>query len=294
MNGFDGADSADEEEGGDGADEEEDNIGEEDEPSVYASSGLASKKHGHQTGLSISLSNASLSNGINGRKRSMTGSSTGVEEWDLAKKTRKASNGSEHAPTSDDDDDYNAVDDISDSDGEEPDVEKLEERLIIDSEANQVDDFVVQDLRGDSSDEWPGLDETPFADPHSLDLFANAMIERYYSPSPAPAIRRVRFVEEIQQDSSSSSSSDDSEIDTSIFPDLFMEKDQLEAGIRQIIEGDEDDESMTDGEGSYWDLNHNEDFDLEQHGLEDDSEEQILEESSGYESGCPRLIVRGR
>ena len=127
-----------------------------------------------------------------------------------------------------DDDVYNRVDLISDSEEDEPNVEQLEERNIIDSEEAEVLNTAPAYL--DASDGWEGfeledglfLEDVPFFDPRyeptcsnildsEMELFQSASIFDGFPsppvPSPSPA-RRVRFKEPLAQ------LSDDSDMDS--------------------------------------------------------------------------------
>ena len=126
-----------------------------------------------------------------------------------------------------DDDVYNRVDLISDSEEDDPNVEQVEERNIIESE--EADDLNTAPAKSEVSDGWEGfelddglfLEDVPFFDEQygrtdsnildsELELFQSASIfDQLPSPSPpSPSLRRVRFKEPIPQ------SSNDSDLDS--------------------------------------------------------------------------------
>jgi len=222
-----------------------------------------------------------------------------------------------------DEDDYDGVDLISNSEEEEPEVEQLEEKMIIDSEEDN--EAVVQPPLVSmgppsiSSGGWDGFDlddgvflsDVPFFDeqisrndPNLLNEIAiyNAASSFEgldsqgldYGAVTSPMPRRVRFEEEVRQ-YSDSTSTDGSDEDEDGFPDLFMHQDSLDAGFRLMIENDNDEDdghSLTDGEGSYWELKDREDFELEKHGLNGNDDSSSCGSSSGYESGCSDSMTK--
>ena len=118
-----------------------------------------------------------------------------------------------------DDDIYNGVDLISDSEEDEPNVEKLEEKNIIESE--EADGLITGPPNFETSDIWEGfelddmaLEDIPFFDEQygrtdssifdtDMQLFQPAyIIDEFPSPpAPSPSPRRVRFKEPISNDS---------------------------------------------------------------------------------------------
>lgn len=122
-----------------------------------------------------------------------------------------------------DDDVYNRVDLISDSEEDEPNVEQLEERNIIESE--EADDLRTMPAYLEASDGWEGfeledglcLEDVPFFDQRygrndsnildsEMELFQSMKIfDEFNSPQPpSPSPRRVRFKEPISQPSNDS------------------------------------------------------------------------------------------
>lgn len=137
-----------------------------------------------------------------------------------------------------DDDVYNRVDLISDSEEDEPNVEKLEERNIIESE--EAYDVNTTPPSFETSDGWEGfeledglfLDDVPFFDEQygrtdsnildsEMELFQSASIfDGFPSPTPpSPSPRRVRFKEPISQLSNDSDmDSDNGDINVLFHP----------------------------------------------------------------------------
>ena len=289
------------------ADGEDDDDDDDEEPEESAPSGKQRQKRRYQTGRPCTAGLRKIQSTM--RKRAWSSSSEDVEELTRPTKAAKSMPEIGGSVNESDDEDYNAVDLISDSDEEEPTVEKIEERMIIDSEEENNIDFVPRTIKprssSISSDEWQGFDlegglffsDMPFFDEQMGRMSHNdaasegglydggSILELDHSPSPPPA-RRVRFVDDVvtAYDSTSSSNSD---ADNEVFPDLFMHQDSLDPGFRKMIENDNDGDanSTSDGEGSYWNLNDNEDFELEKHGLKDDGDSSdSCGSSSGYES----------
>ena len=124
-----------------------------------------------------------------------------------------------------DDDVYNRVDLISDSEEDEPNVEQLEERNIIESE--EADDLNTAPAYLGASDGWEGfevddslfLEDAPFFDERygrtdstivdsEIEFRQSASIFDGFPSPPPPSPRRVRFKEPISQ------LSNDSDIDS--------------------------------------------------------------------------------
>ncbi|MCJ1377081.1 hypothetical protein MMC17_000171 [Xylographa soralifera] len=298
----DGEDGSDDSAGA--LDEDGDNEEDDDEAEAFAPSGMTANAHGLQTGRTYAEPTTRSPGKINKRRWSTTCD----EEEQIGKSAKIAKLAPDHtaSTTNSEDEDYNGVDLISDSDEEEPTLEKMEERMIIDSEEDNVGDFVSRNIPtsppSTTSEDWQGLgfgndsflSDIPFFDEQigrtDSDAFANAL-DLYHDASPSrillspdlPPTRRVRFADDLSHSSDSRTSS--ATVDNNIFPDLFMNQDSLDPMFRQLIENDNEDEnhSLTDGEGSYWDLDDNEDFELEKHGLEDNSSSNGGS-SSGYET----------
>ena len=285
-----------------GTEEDEDDPEEDDdEPKEIAPSDSAVDDEKNQTGRSNLVSTLRVV-GVS-KKRTWSTSSDEEEMTGKHTKVAKFIDFDPELSNQSDDEVYNAVDLISDSDEEEPDLEQMEEKMIIDSEEEHVGGLVPRvhptSPPSTSTEDWQGFDlvddtffsDVPFFDEEIrrtdlIDLYHDATpIHSRDSPSPQ-TIRRVRFADDVSHSSTSRTASLAS-VDNDIFPDLFMHQDSLDPSFRRLIENDFDEEaqSLTDGEGSYWDLEDNEDFELEKHGLKDDSTSNGGS-SSGYESGC--------
>ena len=278
---------------------------EDEEPKVFAPSDEPVHIDSSQTGLvngSTALSGTAVA-----MKRKLRSSSSDDDEIKRPRKATKALKGRSNAVHNSDDDDYDGVDNIGGADEDEPTVEELEEMMIINSEEENNYNFgspiIPAAPPSVSSDGWPGfelnggmfVDEVPFfqeqigrADPSILALEIeafNSAVEEDSGSTPSPPTRRVRFVDDVYR-ASSSTSTDGSDADEDPYPDLFLQQDSLDPSFRRIIENDGDGDngqSMTDSEGSFLAFDDNEDFELEKHGLNDDSSSNCGN-SSGYES----------
>ena len=192
-------------------DDESDEDGEND---AFAPSDHAIKEHGDQAGrLSRSVFDCGLaSDGKQSHNRSTVKTKPKVIKSSMT--------------TGDSDDEiYNRVDLISDSEDDEPNLEQLEERNIIESEEADDVDFTPASL--EPSDGWEGfeldkglfLEDVPFFDEQygrmesntldsELALFqSTSVIDQVPSPSPLPrppSPRRVRFEEPLMPFSSDS------------------------------------------------------------------------------------------
>lgn len=178
------------------SDEESDEDGEGD---AFAPSGRAIDEHGDQAGRN--------SEGVCDRESIVEGKkSHGSTEARLALRDS-------------DDDVYNRVDLISDSEEDEPNIEHLEERNIIESE--EADDLDTAPAHLETAlDGWEGfeledglfLEDVPFFHERyghtdsnilntEMELFQSASIFDGFpsSPPPSPSPRRVRFKEPISQ-----------------------------------------------------------------------------------------------
>ncbi|KAF2191192.1 hypothetical protein K469DRAFT_366332 [Zopfia rhizophila CBS 207.26] len=200
-----------------------------------------------------------------------------------------------------DDEDYSGVNLISDEEDME-DMEQKEEEWIINDTKNAVDLF--QDARRLSLDSsasdnffdsaaplnesffaentYPDIGFGQFFDPDPLPTSPEPSANRKYSDS---STKRVRFDDEVQVSDSSSSSA--SELDTSLWPDLFMEQDKLPPTIYQMIENDNDTDNedfpSSGSEHSYWDVGQDESHNIVLHES-DEFDESSDPGSSGYET----------
>ena len=117
-----------------------------------------------------------------------------------------------------------------------------------------------------------------FFEPEALPASPDPAAKRKYSDS---STKRVRFDDEVQV--SEDSESESSELDSSVFPDLFLEQDKLPPILTQLLEAENDDDGdvgspMSDA--SFWDFNHDETRIVQA----DDSNDESSAGSSGYES----------
>ena len=199
------------EEGGGESGEASDDESESDvkKPSVIAPSGAVRKRRNHQTGLSISFSKSSLSAVDKSKKRarSPTNSGNDNEETRPTKLSKIASNAAALLESSDDDEIYNAVDLISESE-DDKDVEKVEEYAIIASEGDFFDlDGAIESSRPSSAisedaqaqdDETPHFDEhfARTATAHDLDIAVAMDNEQPRKPSWFRQ-RRVHFADDV-------------------------------------------------------------------------------------------------
>ncbi|KAI5237479.1 hypothetical protein E4T43_08078 [Aureobasidium subglaciale] len=203
----------------------------------------------------------------------------------------------------DSDDDYDAVDMISNSDDEEKSMRKAEEKLMADDDdddeesnaalarrlslssqnSNQAElaylEFNDDYLLGDDPFSQPYLDaDQIMAVP---DFFREGSpLTRTESEQTVPPQRRVRFEERADM-----SDETDSDADSDFFPDLFIQQDHLDPRFRRLIEKDDDHELYQDDSsnaGSEWDFEADEMRVLLMDEEEEDSDSSAG--SSGYES----------
>ena len=169
------------------------------------------------------------------------------------------------------DDDYNGVDEISGSDEDEPDVEKLEEKVIIESEEAGHISKVPASTPGktsESSDEWEGFDiddsllmsDVPFFDEQygrtdqgildsQMNLFQNTSVFDEIDPSPSlpqsppPSARRLHFQKPVL---SPSDSSNDATVDDGLngLFNLSVAPDEEVAAPPTFGGNDENDQGM--------------------------------------------------
>lgn len=239
-----------------------------DEDDVIAPSVSSPHKRGHQTGLSISLSNTTIAH--NTRKRSWSNCTKEEDDNDFKRPKKLPKTESGNLEDEDSDTGYEGVDLISDSDDD--DTERDEEAMIIQSE--EYNDDPLRPASSSSSDSWGGFPDNGIA--QESDFFTEHF-ERSNSVerSPIKPTRRVRFVDEVDEMESSCTNTTD--LEDNFFPDLFLQQDRLDPRFRAIIEKE------SDSEGSYWD------FGFGDHYIHDPSQEAEGRdnndgESSGYES----------
>lgn len=211
-------------EGGDGGDTdgngaEMDELGEDDgDEDGIAPSGCTIGEDGKQAGHTNEKSNQQP-NGTREKRKRHTDS---LDDKPKPTKALKRTRGTKGSDGNSDDDDYAGVDLISDSEEEEPRVEQLEERMIIDSEeeyTKTMESMIMPSTYlNDSCDDWGGFDLTHGlflsdvayfdeqigrSDPATLadeiEIFNATSFFDEIAPPPriAQEQRRVRFVEPI-------------------------------------------------------------------------------------------------
>ncbi|KAF3042463.1 hypothetical protein E8E12_009829 [Didymella heteroderae] len=202
----------------------------------------------------------------------------------------------EHAIDSDDED-YSGVNLIPDDD--DLDIEQQEESFIAQEQEqqatlllNQFRDARRLSLESSASDDiftaplsesfMTSLGDYGFAqffEPDAVPTSPDPAAKRKYSDS---STKRVRFDDEVQV--SEDSESESSELDSSMFPDLFLEQDKLPPIVTQLMEAENDDDGDDVGspmsDASYWDFNHDEGRIMQA----DDSDDESSAGSSGYET----------
>jgi hypothetical protein len=204
--------------------------------------------------------------------------------------------------TTSEDDDYAGVDAISDSeDGEDPDVEEVEEQAIIESEDDDVQ--TPRPSVDDDQSSWDGFDTQEEILGENTQFFEDHIARGYAPDHDTEAIvwnhglsednigvaRRVHF--DIPGYDGADESSDTEE-DENPWPDLFVPQSSLDAGFRKLIESNDDDVfgGSSDGDGSYWDFqgdepsNGAETSQLQGGDNDDGSTSDSSAGSSGYES----------
>ncbi|KAL1591895.1 hypothetical protein SLS60_011487 [Paraconiothyrium brasiliense] len=203
-----------------------------------------------------------------------------------------------------DDEDYSGVNLVPEDDDSEVEyLEQQEESFIIQDEMHSTSALISQfndarrlsldSLASDNIFDFAGSLDQTYDVNHSDMGFA-----RFFEPAPIPAspdvaakrkfsdssTKRVRFDDEVQMSDSSSSSSD--ELDSSLYPDLFLDQDKLPASLSQLLEYDHDEDygdyDSPASEMSFWDFGQDE---LQQrHPGAEEFEESSDPGSSGYET----------
>jgi hypothetical protein len=119
-----------------------------------------------------------------------------------------------------------------------------------------------------------------FFEPEALPASPDPAVKRKYSDS---STKRVRFDDEVQV--SDSESSESSELDSSVFPDLFLEQDKLPPILHQLLEIDNDEDdgdfASPQSDASFWDYNQDEGR-ITQAENSDDADNDSAD-SSGYD-----------
>ncbi len=187
--------------------EPDDESDEDGEGDAFAPSGRSIQEHGDQAGrINEHASNHDLA--FEGNRRHGLPTFKGKGKMTEASDTLRDS----------DDDVYNRVDLISDSEEDEPNVEQLEEKNIIESE--EANDCNIAPAYRERSDGWEDfeledglfLEDVPYFDEQydrtdsnilesEMELFQSASIfDGFPSPAPpSPSPRRVRFKEPVAQ-----------------------------------------------------------------------------------------------
>lgn len=131
----------------------------------------------------------------------------------------------------------------------------------------------------------PDYGFTPFFEPDALPASPVPMAKRKFSDGSA---KRVRFDDDVQV--SDSSSSESSELDSSVFPDLFMDQDKIPPSLHQLLEMDYDDDNgdmaSPQSDASFWDFEQG-----ESRITQVDNSEESDGESSGESSGYECMVV---
>jgi hypothetical protein len=203
-----------------------------------------------------------------------------------------------------DDEDYSGVNLVpEDDDSEIEDIEHQEENFIIHDEMHSTSALIHQfnDARRLSLDSLASDNIFDFTASlnHTYDVNHTDMgFARFFESAPIPtspdvaakrkysdsSTKRVRFDDEVQMSDSSSSSSD--ELDSSLYPDLFLDQDKLPASLSQLLEYDQDEDygdyDSPASEMSFWDFGQDE----LQHSTAgaEEFDETSDPGSSGYES----------
>jgi hypothetical protein len=214
--------------------------------------------------------------------------------------TYKANEDDEIAIESDDED-YSALNLIPDDESDVDMMEQHEESFILQEEQqattllNEYRDARRLSLESCLSDNifdvtaplneafisgLPDFGFAQFFEPEALPASPDPAVKRKYSDS---STKRVRFDDEVQV--SDSSSSESSELDSSLFPDLFLEQDKLPPILHQLLEIDNDEDNgdfaSPQSDASFWDFGQEEPR-ISQAGHSDDSDGDLAD-SSGYD-----------
>lgn len=192
--------------------------GEDDEDGYELAPSACTIKDGKQPGPCIKINTHTLNSINESRKRRLDSSD---DDGRYRKVSKKRTREGVTAVDGSDDEDYAGVDLISDSEEEEPAVEQLEEKIIIDSIDTEEESGLFEGgsmfppLRSCSSDEaWEGFDlddglflsDAPFFDDqigdadlsglaNEIEMFNSATFLDNIPPSVFPETRRVRFAE---------------------------------------------------------------------------------------------------
>lgn len=152
------------------------------------------------------------------------------------------------------DDNYEAVNDISDSEEDEADVTKVEERAIQDSEQDDGDEQETpRPTQEDEEESWEGFDDNsqsvlgddvPFFDAQMAHTEEPEFDTATWAAASSLASDDERLVRKVRFDLSDS---DDEEEEDNYFPDIFVPQSELASSFRRQIEQDHG------SEDSFWD-----------------------------------------
>ncbi|KAF2473305.1 uncharacterized protein BDR25DRAFT_218081 [Lindgomyces ingoldianus] len=196
-----------------------------------------------------------------------------------------------------DDEDYSGVNLISD----ESDMENLEEQeetFIINEEKQHATDLFGGPRRADF-DSFGGGDFLECAAVFQTHEYPDIGFGQFFNTEPLPtssipgparkysdsSTKRVRFEDEVDESDSSSSSS---ELDSSLWPDLFMEQNKLPPSLYKLIENDHESDMgefpSSGSDHSYWDVGQDEGRSLPLHDPKEFDDDSSEPGSSGYET----------
>jgi hypothetical protein len=199
-----------------------------------------------------------------------------------------------------DDEDYSGVNLVPDDDDDMNMMERMEESFILQEEQQattllneytnrrrfSLDSCMsdhIFDVTAPLDDTYmsslPGFGFSQFFEPEALPASPVPIAKRKFSDGSA---KRVRFDDDVQVSDSSSSAS--SELDSSVFPDLFLDQDKIPPILSQLLneenDGDNGDMASQTSEGSFWDFEQNESRITQVDHSDDDNESSG---ESGYE-----------
>ena len=224
--------------GDDGNDNDSDDDEHEvDEPDEFAPSDPSRKKRGHQTGLSISFSNANIDVAKPARKRAWSNRAHEDDENEMSRPPKAVKPRIKNTIVSDEED-YDGVNLISDEDDEDR-LEEEEEKIIIQSEeGNKHENSTISKFQRDSSELWDGfadsgnpvVEDNAFfsehfarTDPYSSNELYSPNLQASREPEPIPTpTRRVRFADEVGK-ISPSTQANGSETDHETLPNALAQ-----------------------------------------------------------------------
>jgi hypothetical protein len=302
--------SSDGADGGDDTDETPDSseVQDEDEQGAVIAPSCDQKKTGHKTGRQYNRSQRKGSERIEKGAMAKTPTPNAMVASKKEKRIQGAKPKVQHATpieesektqeeqtTDSDDDDYRGVDDISESDESDDELERLEEEMIIASyqAADKDDDYPT--LSHVTSSGWNSFgvgdqlflaSESFFEDLSDAVVDDDAMLPSNFDSEQPETPRRVHFADEVVETSNDSSSSD---TESNQFSDTFLQQDRLAPSLLHRIEHDSADEDQSLSENE-WDVTHDGLLEYEHFGL--DNDDDSITSGSDYEStSLPGVIV---